>query len=70
MTEDGRPDPEATGVLRDILDEMIENTYKEIFSLNTFEKQQRALHTWYQYLEETCTDAKLCIECLRRTLGA
>jgi hypothetical protein len=70
MIDDGHQEPEAKQVLRDILDAMIEETYREIFALNTYEKQRRGLQTWYQYLNDTCTSAQLCIECKRQTLGA
>jgi len=37
--------------------------YAEINSLNTEAKQLNALHTWWQYLKETCSKENPCIEC-------
>lgn len=46
-------------------DQQIKEIYEEIFALDTIEKQTNALHTWWQYLQDTCTNETPCIECLR-----
>ncbi|MDR3617455.1 MAG: hypothetical protein P4L53_28120 [Candidatus Obscuribacterales bacterium] len=58
-------DEEAADIEYQLIEDEIQNTYREIFALDTIEKQDRALDTWYSYLRETCTIAKPCIECLR-----
>ncbi len=59
-------DPEMKSIMYELLDIEIEETYEEIFALDTFEKQHRALRTWYEYLSRTCNAANPCIECLRK----
>ncbi len=64
-------DPEMKSIMYDLLDDEIEETYEEIFALDTFEKQRRALKTWYEHLDRTCSQSRKCIECLRaEKLGA
>jgi hypothetical protein len=46
-------------------DQIIKEIYEEIFALDTFEKQQIALHSWWQHLQDTCTEETPCIECAR-----
>ncbi len=58
-------DETAADIEYQLIEEEIQETYREIFALDTLEKQNRALDTWYSYLRETCTSAKPCIECLR-----
>jgi len=48
-------------------DQEIKEIYEEIFSLDTVEKQHAALHSWWKFLQDTCTDETPCIEC-KRTL--
>jgi hypothetical protein len=58
-------DEEAADLEYQLVEEEIQDTYREIFALDTIEKQNRALDTWYSYLRRTCTSVKPCIECLR-----
>lgn len=37
--------------------------YAEIFALDSLQKQQRALRSWFASLERTCTEDNRCIEC-------
>ena len=37
--------------------------YAEINSLDTEAKQLNALHTWWQFLNETCSKENPCVEC-------
>lgn len=46
-------------------DQEIKEIYEEIYSLDTVEKQHAALHSWWKFLQDTCTDETPCIECER-----
>jgi hypothetical protein len=58
-------DPEMKSIMYELLDTEIEEVYAAIFALDTVEKQNRALKSWYEYLSRTCNAANPCIECLR-----
>jgi len=58
-------DEEAADIEHQLIEEEVQDTYREIFALDTIEKQNRALDTWYRYLQEICTSAKPCVECRR-----
>jgi hypothetical protein len=58
-------DEEAVDLEFELIEEEIQNTYREIFALDTIEKQNRALNTWYYYLRTTCTSAKPCLRMRR-----
>lgn len=47
----------------------VSSVYQEIFALDSIEKQNKALKSWYAYLEETCTSANPCVECRRQSGG-
>lgn len=48
------------------IDQQIKEIYDEIFALDTIEKQQNALHSWWQYLQDNCTGETPCIECKKQ----
>ena len=58
-------DEEGADIAYQLVVDEIQDTYREILALDTIEKQNRALDSWYDYLRYTCTSAKPCIECLR-----
>lgn len=49
----------------DAIEREVQEVYREIFAMDTIEKQNRALNSWYSYLKATCTEHSLCIECVR-----
>jgi hypothetical protein len=42
----------------------VQAIYEEIWTLRP-ELQSNALHSWWSYLQSTCTTESPCIECLR-----
>jgi len=57
--------PTAKPVDYEAIENEVAAIYKEIFRLDTPQKQSRALNSWYEYLKKTCTSDEPCIECLR-----
>jgi len=61
-------DEEAADIEYQLCKDNLLDTFREILALDSDEKQNRAMDTWFLSLKETCTAKDLCSHCycLRR----